>query len=39
MRDLLIHAYHRVNWNIVWETLQRSIPETLKKIEPLVPPK
>jgi uncharacterized protein with HEPN domain len=38
MRDLLIHAYHRVNWSIVWETLRESIPETLKKIEPLVPP-
>jgi uncharacterized protein with HEPN domain len=39
MRDLLVHAYHRVDWNIVWETVTTSIPETLRLIEKLVPPK
>jgi uncharacterized protein with HEPN domain len=39
MRDLLVHAYHRVNWNIVWETVANSIPETLDQIEKLVPPR
>ena len=39
MRDLLIHSYHRVNWNIVWETVTNSIPDTLAKIEKLIPPK
>jgi uncharacterized protein with HEPN domain len=38
MRDLLIHAYHRVNWEIVWDTLTDSIPDTLAKIEKLIPP-
>jgi uncharacterized protein with HEPN domain len=39
MRDLLVHAYHRVDWNVVWETVTTSIPETLRVIENLVPPK
>jgi len=39
MRDLLIHSYHRVNWNIVWETVTNSIPDALAKIEKLIPPK
>ena len=39
MRDLLVHAYHRVNWNVVWDTVTNSIPETLDKIEKLIPPK
>ena len=38
MRDLLVHAYHRVNWNIVWDTVTNSIPETLGLVERLVPP-
>jgi uncharacterized protein with HEPN domain len=39
MRDLLVHAYHRVDWNVVWNTVTTSIPETLCLIEKLVPPK
>ena len=39
MRDLLVHAYHRVDWNVVWETVTTSIPETLRVIENLVPRK
>jgi uncharacterized protein with HEPN domain len=39
MRDLLVHAYHRVDWKVVWETVTTSIPETLDLIEKLVPPK
>ena len=39
MRDLLVHAYHRVDWNVVWETVTISIPETLRLIEKLIPPK
>jgi uncharacterized protein with HEPN domain len=39
MRDLLIHSYHRVNWNIVWDTVTNAIPDTLAKIEKLIPPK
>jgi uncharacterized protein with HEPN domain len=37
MRDLLVHAYHRVNWTVVWDTVTNSIPETLDKIEKLIP--
>ena len=39
MRDLLVHAYHLVDWNVVWDTVTTSIPETLRVIEKLVPPK
>jgi uncharacterized protein with HEPN domain len=38
MRDLLVHAYHRVDWNLVWDTVKTSIPETVRLIEILVPP-
>lgn len=39
MRDLLVHAYHRVNWEIVWDTVANSVPKTLDQIEKLVPPR
>ena len=39
MRVLLVHAYHRVHWTVVWDTVTTSIPETLRLIEKLVPPK
>jgi uncharacterized protein with HEPN domain len=39
MRDFLVHTYHRVDWNVVWDTVTTSIPETLLLIKKLVPPK
>lgn len=38
MRDRLIHGYDVVRLKDVWKTATKSIPELLKKIEPLVPP-
>ncbi|WP_204105482.1 MULTISPECIES: DUF86 domain-containing protein [Spirulina sp. CCY15215] len=37
MRDILIHQYDRVNFDLVWNAIQHSIPEFLDAIAPLVP--
>ncbi len=33
MRDHLVHAYDLVDWDEVWKTATRDIPELLEKIE------
>ena len=33
MRDHLIHAYDTVDWEEVWHTTQRDIPELLKDLQ------
>lgn len=33
MRDLLIHAYHRVDLDLVWSTVEDSLPGLLSWIE------
>lgn len=38
MRDVLIHAYDRVDLGRVWETATRSVPELAAYLEPLLPP-
>ncbi len=38
MRDILIHAYDRVDLNSVWDTVQNDIPVLISVLEPLVPP-
>ena len=37
MRDVFVHAYHRVELHEVWEILTRHLPGLLDYIEPLVP--
>ena len=37
MRDKVTHQYDRVDLDVVWETVQRDIPEFLEKLAPLVP--
>ena len=37
MRDKIIHAYYEVDLDQVWVTLQRDIPDLLKRLEPLLP--
>jgi uncharacterized protein with HEPN domain len=37
MRDHLIHGYDLVDWDEVWRTATRDIPDLLVKIEPLLP--
>ncbi len=39
MRDHLIHGYDVVDWDEVWNTATRDVPELLAKIEPLLPAK
>jgi uncharacterized protein with HEPN domain len=36
MRDHLIHAYDLVDWDEVWKTAKRDVPELLLKIEKLI---
>ena len=36
MRDKVIHYYFGVNWNIVWDVIQKRIPELKPKIEKIV---
>lgn len=37
MRDRLIHKYNAVDLGEVWRTLQRDVPELLRRLEPLLP--
>jgi uncharacterized protein with HEPN domain len=37
MRNRLVHDYKRIDLEEVWDTIQTSMPELLKLIEPLVP--
>ena len=38
MRDILIHAYQKVDLNQVWRAATVSAPIVIAKLEPLVPP-
>ena len=37
LRDRLIHAYDRVDLNLVWTTCQSDIPDLIAFLEPLAP--
>lgn len=37
MRDIIAHQYDRLDLNIVWQVIQRNIPELLTMITPLLP--
>lgn len=37
MRNRLIHEYFRVNYEAVWDTIQRDLPALILQIEPLIP--
>lgn len=39
MRDIIAHQYDRIDVNIVWTVIERSIPDLLEKIAPLLPNK
>ena len=36
MRDILIHQYFGINYDIVWETLQNEIPELAFQIKQII---
>lgn len=38
MRDVVSHAYDRVNLNTVWDVIENKIPLLLAELEPLIPP-
>ena len=38
MRDLLMHAYGRVNPDEVWDTTQNDLPSLISFLEGIVPP-
>ena len=37
LRNRLIHEYFRVEYDAVWDTIQKDLPALIKKIEPLIP--
>jgi uncharacterized protein with HEPN domain len=37
MRDRITHQYERVDLDIVWEVVQREMPEFLGQLTPLLP--
>ena len=37
MRDNLIHDYNDVDLDLVWDTVEKGVPELLRYIEPLLP--
>jgi uncharacterized protein with HEPN domain len=37
MRDHLIHGYDVVDWDEVWNTSTRDVPDLLAKLDPLLP--
>ncbi len=38
MRDVLIHAYDRVDLERVWTTIREDLPPLIKTLDSLVPP-
>lgn len=38
MRDLLIHAYDRVDLDEVWDTVKNDIPALISALERIIPP-
>lgn len=38
MRDILIHAYRKINRDEVWKAVSISTPALIAAIEPLIPP-
>jgi uncharacterized protein with HEPN domain len=37
MRDLLIHAYHKIDSDEVWKAVSISVPTLIAAVEPLIP--
>lgn len=37
MRDIIAHQYDRLDLDIVWQVIERNIPELLNMITPLLP--
>ena len=37
MRDIIVHQYDRLDLDLIWRTIQESIPAMLEAIAPLLP--
>ncbi|PIG93966.1 DUF86 domain-containing protein [Gloeocapsopsis sp. IPPAS B-1203] len=37
MRDIIIHRYDQIDFDMVWQVIQNNIPELLAMIAPLLP--
>ena len=38
MRDHVIHGYDAIDWDEVWQTATKDVPELLSKVGPFLPP-
>lgn len=37
MRDMLIHKYDQVDFDVIWDVVQTKLPELLTQLEPILP--
>jgi uncharacterized protein with HEPN domain len=37
MRDMLIHKYDQVDFDVIWDVVQSKLPELLTQLEPILP--
>ena len=37
MRNILVHQYHRADWDLIWTTITVRVPAFLAQIEQLLP--
>lgn len=37
MRDIIAHQYDKIDFDLMWDIIETSIPDMLKKVEPLLP--
>jgi uncharacterized protein with HEPN domain len=37
MRDRIVHDYYEIEWEVVWSTASKRIPELIHLVEPLIP--
>jgi uncharacterized protein with HEPN domain len=38
MRNRIVHEYFRVDFEILWDTIQEDIPKLNEQLRPLIPP-
>lgn len=38
MRHRLVHDYKRIDLDVIWDTIQKHVPELITRLEPLIPP-
>ena len=36
-RNFVVHAYHDIDYSILWETIRLDIPNLIRQLEPLIP--